>query len=370
MKNIPFIDLKTQQARIREAVEARFQTILDHGAYIMGPEVTEAEEKLAEFAGATHCVSCGSGTDALLMALMSLDIGPGDAVFTTPFTFIATAEAIALLGATPIFVDVDEKDFNIDVEKLKSSISTFSKQGLTPKGIIPVDIFGQPADYDSINSLAKEHDLFVIADAAQSFGGEYKGSRVGTLADITTTSFFPAKPLGCYGDGGAVFTENKELKEKLESIRVHGQGIDKYTNVRVGLNGRFDTLQAAVILEKLTIFAEEIELRNTAAARYSSGLEGIVTPPFVHQDRKSAWAQYSVLTERKDEIISSLKEKNIPVATYYPIPLHLQEAFTSLGYKMGDFPISEKLSETIFSLPMHPYLTKEAQDFIISSVSE
>ena len=372
-----FVDLAAQQQRIRQKIEEKIRIVLDHGKYIMGPEINELEKRLAEFVGVKHCIGCASGTDSLLMALMAEEVGPGDAVFTTPFTFFATAEVISLLGATPVFVDIDPKTFNLDPEKLALAIKalkagnasvsplpgTISQElsAITPKGVIPVDLFGLPCDYDSINSIAKEHGLFVIEDAAQGLGGEYKGRKAGSLADAGCTSFFPAKPLGGYGDGGAVFTDSDETADKLASIRVHGQGRDKYNNVRIGLNARLDTLQAAILNAKLDIFPEEIELRQQAAQRYTELLSpcAMLHIPHVPEGYKSVWAQYSLLTgspESRANIQESLKKDGIPTAVYYPRPLHLQTAFAGLEYKEGDFPISEDTSNRIFSLPMHPYL--------------
>ena len=374
---VPFIDLKSQQERIRPQIEARIKNVLDHGQYIMGPEIMELEERLSEFTGAKHAVTCSSGTDALLMVLMARGVGPGDAVFTTPFTFIATAEVISLLGATPVFVDIDRKTFNIDPVKLDLAIQAIMKNdttiypipnssisgtphSLTPKMIIPVDLFGLPADYDSILKIAEEHNLFVLADAAQSFGGKCNGRRVGTLAHATSTSFFPAKPLGCYGDGGAIFTDDIELAEILNSIRVHGKGKDKYDNVRIGLNARMDTIQAAIILPKLEIFSEELEARQHVADSYRKLLTNYNTPvtvPHIPEGYKSAWAQFSVLSEIREELQKKLHDAGIPTTIYYPKPLHLQNAFSCLGYKSGEFPIAEFTANSIFSLPMHPYLS-------------
>jgi len=362
-----FIDLKAQQDRIRGSIERRIKKVLNHGIYILGPEVQELEEQLANRVGSRHCVACASGTDALLMALMAYDVGPGDAIFTTPFTFMATAEVILLLGATPIFVDIDPQTFNLDAQKLQEAVHTLVQRNgtLRPKGVIPVDLFGQPADYDAIGKVAKEHGLFVLEDAAQSFGAEYKGRKAGSLGDIGATSFFPAKPLGCYGDGGALFCNDEAMAEKLRSIRVHGKGHHKYDNIRVGINGRLDTLQAAVLLAKLEIFDEELALRNEVAARYSKGLQGRVVTPVVAPDRTSVWAQYSVLTHRREDLIKKLNSKGIPTAIYYPKPLHLQGAFSTLDYTRGDFPLSEKIADAILSLPMHPYLRAEEQERIV-----
>jgi UDP-2-acetamido-2-deoxy-ribo-hexuluronate aminotransferase len=365
-----FIDLHAQQERIRSKLEENIKRVLDHGQYIMGPEIQELEEKLAHFVGTRYAVGVASGTDALLISLMAYGVGPGDAVFTTPFTFIATGEVIQLLGAVPVFADIQPDTFNIDPEHLEAVIQKTKKEGkLNPRGIIPVDLFGQPADYDEINTLAREHHLFVLQDAAQGFGGLYKGRRACSHADAAATSFFPAKPLGCYGDGGMIFTNGEELHEKLTSIRIHGKGSNKYDNVRIGVNGRLDTLQAAVLLAKMEIFEEEIELRQTAAKRYRQGLQPPATPPYVKEYNVSVWAQYSLLHPQRDKVIAQLNRQGIPVAIYYPTPLHLQEAFVHLGYREGDFPISEEVADRIFSIPMHPYLTQEDQDKIINIIN-
>jgi UDP-2-acetamido-2-deoxy-ribo-hexuluronate aminotransferase len=402
-----FVDLAAQQRRITDQLNARMARVLAHGQYINGPEVRELEQILAGYVGAKHAVGCASGTDALLMALMALGIGPGDAVFTTPFTFIATAEVISLLGATPVFVDIDPVTFNIDPEKLEeavvrlrknpsrsslSHIVEFSNPGfaalqaafpdrriidrrtednvkttgktLRPRAVIPVDLFGLPADYEAIAGIAARHNLKIIEDAAQSFGGEYKGSKACAFGHIACTSFFPAKPLGCYGDGGMCFTNDEQIDEILRSLRVHGQGSDKYENARIGINGRLDTFQAAILLAKFEIFPEEIGLRQEVAMRYRNVLDSVVATPQVPEGYRSAWAQYSVMTRDSAEraaFTAKLKAAGIPTAIYYPIPLHLQRAFASLGYRDGDFPISEDCARRIFSLPMHPYLAAEDQ---------
>ena len=381
-----FIDLAAQQERIRERIEANIAAVLDHGKYIMGPEIQSLEEKLAQYVGVKRAISCASGTDALLLALMAYEIGPGDAIFTTPFTFIATGEVISLLGATPVFVDIDPQTFNMDPSKLEPAIQAIldneasdppiarSDIALVPKGIIAVDLFGLPADYDNLNAIAGQHGLFVLEDAAQSFGAEYKGKKACNLTEIGCTSFFPAKPLGCYGDGGMCFTDNENLYEIIQSLRVHGKGTHKYDNVRIGMNGRMDTLQAAVLLAKFDIFPEEIELRQQVARQYTRLLnqQAVVQAPMVPEAMKSAWAQYSVLAKdetHRTQLQSTLKEAGIPTAIYYPKPLHLQTAFKSLGYKEGDFPISEDFSSRIFSLPMHPYLSNSDQEIIAQILS-
>ncbi len=371
-RQINFIDLKAQQKKIRANIDARVAKVLDHGAYILGPEVSEVEQRLVQYVGMKHCVTCGNGTDALLMALMAYDVRPGDAIFVPSFTFVATAEVVALAGATPIFLEIDERTYNVDPSRLEETIVEFKRKnaGLRPRGIIPVDLFGQPADYDSIASIAKRHGLFVLEDAAQGFGGAYKGKKTCVFGDIAATSFFPAKPLGCYGDGGAIFTNDDTVKEKLLSIRVHGQGKDKYDNVRIGINGRMDTIQAAVLLAKMDVFDDELKARQRIAARYTHLLGNTVATPYVRPDCTSCWAQYSVLTDNRDSVLAGLKSRNVPAAIYYPKPLHLQEAFGSLGYKRGDFPVTERIAGKIFSIPMHPYLDETTQDYIVASIKE
>jgi UDP-2-acetamido-2-deoxy-ribo-hexuluronate aminotransferase len=372
-----FIDLKKQYERIKPRIHDRINEVLRHGKFIMGPEVVELEKQLAAYVGCKHCISCANGTDALLLSLMANEIGPGDAVFTTPFTFIATAEVICLLGATPIFVDIDSNTYNIDPGKLQKAIEEAKagtvrgvaiSKSLNLKGIIPVDLFGLPADYDAINRIAEAHGLFVLEDAAQSLGGSYKGKRVGNVADIAATSFFPAKPLGGYGDGGAIFTNNEAMADRLRSLREHGKGSHKYDNVRIGINGRLDTLQAAILLPKLEIFDSEIKERQEVAARYTKALKDLVKVPHVPDGILSAWAQYSLVTDKRESYLSKLKELGIPTAIYYPRPLHLQTAFLHLDYRQGDFPVAEHTSDRIFSLPMHPYLDAIDQDTIIQAV--
>lgn len=334
----------------------------------MGPEVGELEAKLAQFVAVQHCVSCANGTDALLMALMAYGIGNGDAVFVPSFTFIATAEIVPLLGATPIFVDIDPTTFNLNPAHLEDLLNSFPQKfsNLKPRAIIPVDLFGQPADYNEIMSIAKKNGLMVIEDAAQSFGATYFGKRAGALGDSATTSFFPAKPLGCYGDGGAIFCADEAYAATLKSVRVHGQGKQRYEHIRIGINGRLDTLQAAILLAKLEIFEEELSLRDKVARRYNELLKGkdIVTP-VIGSERTSAWAQYSLLSSKRDTCMEALKAAGIPAVVYYPIPLHLQKAFSHLGYKKGSLPVCEKIAGEIFSLPMHPYLDAPTQERIV-----
>jgi len=388
-----FIDLKTQQARIKDTLDANIQKVLSHGNYIMGPEIKELEAQLAAYVGVKHAIGCASGTDALLMALMAYNLGPGDAVFATPFTFIATAEVVSLLGATPVFVDIDPKTYNMDPAKLELAIKALKANDpslhplpltphsspLTPKGIIPVDLFGLLADYEAIDKIAKENNLFVIEDAAQSFGAEYKGKKSCSFGSIACTSFFPAKPLGCYGDGGMCFTDDDTLAAQLDSIRVHGKGSHKYDNARIGINGRLDTLQAAILLAKFAIFPEEVDLRNEAAQRYTSLLTpdasrspapSLLTPD-IPAGYRSVWAQYSLLAQdegARTTIMDRLNQNGIPTAIYYPKPLHLQTAFAGLGYGSGAFPISEDAASRIFSLPMHPYLTPADQEKICATL--
>jgi UDP-2-acetamido-2-deoxy-ribo-hexuluronate aminotransferase len=390
-----FIDLKYQQQRIKAKLDSRIQTVLAHGQYVMGPEVFELEAQLGEYAGVKQAVSCASGTDALLLALMAFNLQPGDAIFTTPFTFVATAEVISLLGGTPVFIDIDPRTFNLDPDKLElaiqalklndtsihplpqalSSNSGLRPPNLIPKGVIPVDLFGLPADYDCINTIARQHHLYVIEDAAQSFGAEYHGRKTCSLSDIACTSFFPAKPLGAYGDGGMCFTQDEHLAEVMRSVRNHGQGVDKYENVRIGINGRLDTLQAAILLAKFEIFSEEIELRNQVAKRYTDLITRYTSlvPPLVSEGMESVWAQYSVLAKNsneRQELIQKLKADSIPTAVYYPKPLHLQTAFAFFGYKEGQFPVSEDYAKRIFSLPMHAYLKPEDQERIAKIIKD
>ena len=366
-----FLDLKTQQSRIRKSLEKRFNAILDHGAYIMGPEVYELEEKLADYCEVKHAISCSSGTDALLIPLMAWGIGPGDAVFTTPFTYVATAEVIALLGATPVFVDVYDSTFNIDCEKLEIAIQETIKNGeLKPKAIIPVDLFGVPARYRLINDIAKKYDLKVIEDAAQSFGGSIGGRKVGTFGDIAATSFYPAKPLGCYGDGGAMFTNDDNLAEQCKAIRIHGTRSDKYNSEVIGLNGRLDSMQAAILLEKMTIFDEELDMRNQVNDYYRKYLNNA---QYIPENYHSAHALFSITlgsNKKREELVGKLKQNSIPNIIYYKYPIHLMKGFSYLRHKAGDFPVSENLSQTIVSLPMHPYLSEVEIDSIINTIKK
>ena len=366
-----FIDLKAQQTHIRKNIEKRIQTVLDHGKYIMGPEVFELEEKLTAYIGVKHCISCSSGTDALLIPLMAKKIGPGDAVLTTPFTYIATAEVITLLGATPVFVDIYPETFNINPEGIVDAVTLAHKKGLNPKAIIPVDLFGLLARYRLIEEQAEKHNLFLLEDAAQGFGGAIRCRKAGSFGHAAATSFFPVKPLGCYGDGGAVFTNNDELADIIRSIRIHGYGADKYDNVRLGLNGRLDTIQAAVLLEKLEIFDDEVISRNKVAKRYSSNINESIKTPHIPNGYLSSWAQYSVILPEnleRQSIMNQLKSKDIPSMVYYQTPIHLQSVFNELGYKRGHFPVSENISSSILSLPMHPYLDSEQQNHVLDVI--
>lgn len=369
---LPLVDLKAQQARIRDRIDQAIARVLAHGTYIMGPEIKVLEARLAAFAGASHCISCSSGTDALLMILMAKGIGPGDAVICPAFTFPATPEVIGLLGATPVFADVDEETFNLDPLRLTDAFDACLKAGLSPKAIIAVDLFGVPADYAAIEAFAADHGLWVLGDAAQSFGASHQGRKVGTFGLATATSFFPAKPLGCYGDGGAILTDDQELAEILDSIRVHGKGTDKYDNIRIGINGRLDTLQAAILIEKLAIFPEEIELRQRAAGRYHDllgNLEG-VSLPFVPEGSKSVWAQYTlrVAAKSRGPLAKVLNERGVPTAIYYPKPLHQQTAYRNYPRSAAGLARSERLSTEVLSIPMHPYLSAEDQERVSSTI--
>ncbi|WP_102378239.1 DegT/DnrJ/EryC1/StrS family aminotransferase [Raoultibacter timonensis] len=369
-----FIDLKTQFERIEDDVFSRVSTVLQSQKYVMGPEIAELEEKLAEYAGVRHAISCSSGTDALVIPLMGYDLKATDAVFVPSFTFFASAESITLAGGTPVFVDSDATTFNLSPADLDRAIDeTLAEGKLTPRGIITVDLFGQPADYDEILAIADKHGLFVIEDAAQGFGGEYKGAKAGSFGNVASTSFFPAKPLGCYGDGGAIFTDDDDLAELIKSIRVHGQGSDKYDNVRIGVNGRLDSIQAAVLLSKLAIFDSEVEARNQVANAYSERLSDVLAVPAVTNGKLSVWAQYTLVAKDADErtaIIDACKAAGVPTAIYYPIPIHLSTAYKNLGYKLGDLPVCEDLANRVFSIPMHPYLQESDIEQIVAAVKE
>ena len=363
-----FIDLKAQQRLVREKIDIRIKKVLDHGKYIMGPEVEELEDRLSNYANVKHCISCSSGTDALLIPLMAMNIGPGDAVITTPFTYIATAEVIALVGATPIFCDIYDRTFNINPEELQKAYNKAISKDLNPKAIMPVDLFGLPARYRLIEKFAKEKNMMVIEDAAQGFGGKINERMAGSFGDVAGTSFFPAKPLGCYGDGGAIFTNNDELAQKMKSIRVHGGGKDKYQNDRVGINGRLDSIQAAVLLEKIEIFDNELDLRNKVGNYYTQNINKMFIPPHVPDKYYSSWAQYSIIFPReinREQVINEFKENEIPSMVYYKIPIHLQKGYLKYGGKDGDFIVTEKISKNILSLPLHPYLKERDIDRVL-----
>lgn len=368
-----FIDLKSQYARLKADIDARIQGVLDRQAFIQGPEVGELEKALAEFSGARRVVTCANGTDALQLALMALGVGPGDAVFVPSFTYTATAEVILLLGARPVFVDADPDTFNIDFDSTEAAIERIrAEETLRPAALLTVDLFGLPVDYDRARALADKHGLAFISDAAQGFGASFKGRRVGSgMADITTTSFFPAKPLGCYGDGGAIFTDDDGLADLIDSLRIHGKGSDKYENVRVGMNSRLDTLQAAILLEKLSVFADEIEKRQQVAARYDAAFSNRYRTPHVPQGLTSSWAQYTLTlndSAERDAFLARARAAGVPTAIYYPIPLHLQQAYDMHPRDPAGLPVSEDLAGKVVSLPMHPYLSPQTQEQIVEAL--
>lgn len=355
-----FIDLETQYKYLKPKIDARIHKVLEHGQYIMGPEVRELEDKLASYVGVKHALTCANGTDALTLALMVLGVKEGDAVFCPTFTFFATAEVVAHIGATPVFVDSDETTFNISPSDLEVRIQEIISEGeVKPKAIIAVDLFGLPADYEKISQIAAKYDLKLIEDAAQGFGGSINGKKAGSFGDIATTSFFPAKPLGCYGDGGAIFTDNDEYAELIKSLRVHGKGEDKYDNVRIGVNSRLDTLQAAILIEKLEVFPQELVNRNESANKYNLELRGKYIVPEVPEGYYSSWAQYTVRSNDRETAMAEYRKRDIPTMVYYRTCMHEQTAFNYLGYKLGDFPVAEKLSREVFSLPMNAYLNYE-----------
>jgi len=366
-----FIDLKTQYALLKPEIDARIQGVLDAQAFIQGPDVRELETALGEFSGAKRVVTCANGTDALQLALMALDIGPGDAVFVPSFTYTATAEVILLLGARPVFVDSDPDTFNIDFDSAEAAIvRTRQESLLRPAVLMTVDLFGLPVDYDRARALATRHGLAFISDAAQGFGASFKGRRVGSgIADITTTSFFPAKPLGCYGDGGAVFTDDDRIADIIRSICLHGKGKEKYDVVRVGVNSRLDTLQAAILLPKLAAFGDELEKRHAVARRYTERLKGhVATPQAAEGDERFAWAQYTVKVDDRDGVQARLKAAGVPSNVYYPRPMHLQPAYLEYGAGEGSLPVAEQLSHVVLSLPMHPYLSDEEVDQVAAAL--
>lgn len=359
---IEFIDLKAQQARLKDKIEVGIQTVLTHGQYILGPEVKELEEKLAAYVGAKYCITCANGTDALQIVQMAFGIGPGDEVITPGFTYIATAETVAVLGATPVYVDVNPKTYNLDIEKLEAAITPRTK------AIIPVSLYGQCADFDAINAIAAKYNLPVIEDAAQSFGATYKGRKSCNLSTVACTSFFPSKPLGCYGDGGAIFTNDDELAKIIRQVARHGQD-RRYHHVRVGMNSRLDTIQAAILLPKLEILDEEMQARQRVAETYSKLFNeaGISTTPFIEEHNQSAWAQYTIQVENRDQVQEKLKAQGIPTAVHYPIPLNKQPAVADVNAVL---PVGDAIAERVMSLPMHPYLTVEAQEKIVVALIE
>jgi dTDP-4-amino-4,6-dideoxygalactose transaminase len=370
---VPFIDLAAQRRRLGKSLDEAISRVLGHCQFINGPEVAELEAALMAFSGARHVVACASGTDALLMVLMAKGVGRGDAVLCPSFTFCATGEVAALLGATPVFVDVDEATFNIDPSSLQNGIAVAKKHGLKPKAVIPVDLFGQSADHDAIAAIAEGEGLFVLDDAAQGFGASYKGRRLGSFGLATSTSFFPAKPLGCFGDGGAIFTDDDELAQTLRSIRVHGQGADKYDNVRLGLTARLDTMQAAILIEKLKIFEDEIAARNEVAERYARGLGNVVAVPRLAAGCTSVWAQYTIRLPNganRDGFAAALKAQGIPTAIYYPKSMHQQTAYRDFPIADGGLQVAERLSSDVISLPMHAYLDEATQERIIEAVRD
>ena len=360
---IDFANLQLQYQKYQADIDLRIQRVLDKSNYIMGQEITELEEQFQKFTGAKYAISCSSGTDALLLAMMALDIKPGDEIITSPFTFISTAETIAFMKAKPVFVDIEPDTFNIDANLIKASITERTK------AIMPVSLFGQPADMDTIQDIANEHKLKVIIDGAQSFGSKYGKKTDSNLGDISTTSFFPAKPLGCYGDGGAVFTNKKEYAEIIKMMRVHGQN-KRYYHKYIGMGGRLDTIQAAILLAKLKFYKNELIGRQNVADRYSDALRDFITTPVIKKNRSSAWAQYTLRVDNRQLLQDKLKKLGVPTAVYYPMPLHLQNCFQHLNYKKGNFPVSEKASNEVMSLPMNSFLTNDEIDYVILNIKE
>ena len=367
---IPFVDVAAQRRRLGARIDAAVARVLEHCQFIMGPEVAALEAKLAALCGARHALGCASGTDALLLALMGKGIGPGDAVICPAFTFCATAEAVALVGATPVFAAVDQATFNLDPAGLEGALAAARRAGLKPKAVMTVDLFGLPADYDAIAPFAAAHGLAVIADAAQSFGAVYRERRVGTLAPVTTTSFFPSKPLSCYGDGGAVFADDDDLAAVMRSLRIHGQGADKYDNVRIGLNGRLDTIQAAVLIEKLAVFAEELAARARIAQRYDEALRDVAIVPRVPAGSTSVWALYTIRLPARARagVMATLAAQGIPAVVYYPKPLHRQSAYRHYPAAGNGLPVTDRLADEVLSLPMHAYLDEATQDRIVAAL--
>jgi dTDP-4-amino-4,6-dideoxygalactose transaminase len=367
---VPFVDVAAQRRRLGARIDEAVARVLGHCQFIMGPEVAALEAELAAFCGARHALGCASGTDALLLALMGKGIGAGDAVICPAFTFCASAEAVALVGATPVFADVAEATFDLDPAGIDRAAAAARRHGLKPKAVMTVDLFGLPADYAPISTVAAAHGLTVIADAAQSFGAAYRGRRVGALAPVTTTSFFPSKPLACYGDGGAVFTDDDALADVMRSLRIHGQGADKYDNVRIGINGRLDTIQAAVLIEKLKIFSEELDARARIARRYGEGLSDAVTVPRVPAGSTTVWALYTIRLApgARDKVMAALAAQGISTGAYYPKPLHRQAAYRHYPVAGNGLPTTDRLAEEVLSLPMHAYLDEPTQDRVIAAL--
>jgi UDP-2-acetamido-2-deoxy-ribo-hexuluronate aminotransferase len=361
--NIDFANLQLQYQKYKDDIDLSIHAVLDKSNFIMGEEIYELEQALEKFTGANHSITCSNGTDALLLALMAMDIGPGDEIITTPFTFISSAETIALMHAKPVFGDIEPDTFNINASKIEALITKKTK------AIMPVSLFGQPSEMDSIKAIADKNNLKVIIDGAQSFGSKFNGKTDSTLGDIATTSFFPAKPLGCYGDGGAVFTNNKKYAEKMKSIRVHGQN-KRYHHKYIGIGGRLDTIQAAILLAKLPYYKQELAKRNNIAKSYTNLLSDILPTPVIKKNRFSAWAQYTIRVKNRIDLQAQLKKKGIPTMVYYPIPLHLQECFEYLNYKKGDFPVAEKASKEVISLPINSFLTNDEIKYIVSVIRE
>lgn len=370
MAPLPFIDLAAQRRYLGNRIDTAIARVLEHGQFILGPEVGLLESELGQFCGAREVVSCANGTDALALVLMAKGIGGGDAIFCPSFTFAATAEVVAWFGATPVFVDVQADTFNIDPASLETAVTTAKQNRLAPVGVISVDLYGQPADYEALEPICSAHGLWLLADAAQSFGASFNERKVGTIGLATATSFFPSKPLGCYGDGGAVFTDDAELAVTLRSLRMHGEGVDKYDNVRIGMNARLDTIQAAVLIEKLKIFKQELEQRDAIATRYSRALADVVAVPTVRENCTSVWAQYTIRVDaaKRDMLAKALKSEGIPTAIYYRIPLHRQSAYRHYPAAGNGLPVSDMLAREVISLPMHPYLSPDVQDRIIASI--
>jgi len=365
---IPFIDLKSQRNKISREIDKAINNVLNHGIFIMGPEVQEVEKKIATMSDVRFCLTCGSGTDALTLPLMAAEIGPGDAVFVPSFTFTSSAEAIALQGAIPFFVDINPRTFNIDSKSLESAIDTAKKLNIKAKAIMTVDLFGQPADFDAIQEIALFNDLWILDDAAQSLGAYYKDKPIGSFGRVTATSFYPSKPLGCYGDGGAVLTNDEDLYEKMRLMRVHGSGGENIHAKHLGLTARFDSIQAAVLLEKIKIFEEECDKREVIAKLYTESLKDYVDTPVILDDAKSVWAHYTIISEKRNEIVKYLAECEIPTAIFYQHPLHLQSPYSTYPIARDGLNMTEQLAKKVLSIPIHPYLSKNTQEYIISAI--